>query len=487
MKSIRILTALSFVLLFWGGVRGGAAVHVTFAQSEATSTPPALPAQAGQADAPAPALSAKEQERRALEAQLADYEKQITDTQKTIDQYQKQGKSLKNKIGALNAKITKLNLQIKAINLTLAKLSDEIAQTQQHIGQTEGNIDAHKDAISHAIRELYESDRQGLVEVMLAKNRLSDFFGYVNDVTRVQENLRVALAEIVQLRQDLLAQKEELSTQKDDAENLRAIQQSQKTGVQSTQTQKTQLLNVTKGKESEYQKLLKKTQETAAQIRSRIFELLGGGELTFEKAYDYAKLAEGATGVRAALILAVLNRESLLGKNTGRCSYTTAMHPARDVPYFLDLLKRLGIDPNSEFAKVSCPNPHGTYGGAMGPAQFIPSTWKLYESTIARVTGNDPPSPWNNADAFVATAVYLKDLLASGSCKDYANANKNIASYQTLIERCAAAKYYSGSNWYTYRFWYGDPVVTQANAYEKDIAILKANAYEDDIKVLKGV
>lgn len=467
MKSIHTLTTLSFVLLFWGGVHGGAVVHVTFAQSEATSTPPA------QAGAPASVLSAKEQERRALEAQLADLEKQIEDNQHTIDQYQKQGKSLKNEIGVLNAKIAKLNLQIKAVNVTLAKLASEITTTQANINKTEGNIDTHKDAISQTIRELYESDRQGLVEVMLAKNRLSDFFGYVNDVTRVQENLRVALAEIVQLRQDLLVQKEELSTQKDDAENLRAIQQAQKAGVQSTQTQKTQLLNVTKGKESEYQKLQLKTKASAAQIRSRIFELLGGGELTFEKAYEYARLAEGATGVRAALILAVLNRESLLGKNTGRCSYTTAMNPTRDTPYFLDLLKRLSIDPTSEFAKVSCPNKHGTYGGAMGPAQFIPSTWKLYESTIARVTGNNPPSPWNNADAFAATAVYMKDLLASGSCKDYANANKNIASYQTLIERCAAAKYYSGSNWYTYRFWYGDPVVAQANDYEDDIKVLK--------------
>ncbi|MFH0806490.1 MAG: lytic murein transglycosylase [Candidatus Brennerbacteria bacterium] len=476
MKSIRILTALSLLL---GGVAFAVVTASTaFAQSaatstQATSTLPALSAQAGQAGAPTPALSPKEEERRALEAQLAALEKQIEDNQDTINQYQKQGKSLKNEIGTLNAKIAKLNLQIKAVNVTLTKLSDEIAQTQQHIGQTETNIETHKDAISRALREIYESDSQGIVEIMLATNRLSDFFGYINNVTQVQENLRVALAEIVQLRQDLLAQKEELSTQKDDAENLRAIQQSQKAGVQSTQTQKTQLLNVTKGKESEYQKILAKTKESAAQIRSRIFELLGGGELTFEKAYDYAKLAEGATGVRAALILAVLNRESLLGKNVGRCSYTTAMHPTRDMPYFLDLLKRLGIDPSSEFAKVSCANQHGSYGGAMGPAQFIPSTWKLYESKITAVTGNNPPSPWNNADAFAATAVYMKDLLASGSCKDYANANKNAAPYQTLLERCAAAKYYSGSKWYTYRFWYGEPVVVKANEYEGDIKLLK--------------
>ena len=66
----------------------------------------------------------------------------------------------------------------------------------------------------------------------------------------------------------------------------------------------------------------------------------------------------------------------------------------------------------------------------------------------------------------------MKDLLASQSCKDYANANKNVASYQTLSERCAAAKYYSGDRWYIYRFWYGQPVVDKANDFQEDIDTL---------------
>lgn len=418
---------------------------------------------------------ASEEERRALEIQLADLERQINEHEATIAKYKTEGKTLSNEIGMLNAKVAKLNAQIKGVNLELARLNQEINETQRRINRTENNIGAHKDAISRYLRDLYESDRAGLIEVMLSNDELSDFFGYIENVTLVQENLRVSLAEITNLRQELVEQKEELSLKKDDNENLRLIQEAQKKGVQATQGQKSQLLTVTKGKESEYQKLLKQTQQTATQIRTRIFELLGGGELTFEKAYDYARLAESATGVRAALTLAILHRESLLGKNVGRCSYTTAMHPTRDVPYFLNLLKGLGIDPSSEFAKVSCPNQHGTYGGAMGPAQFIPSTWKIYESKISAVTGNNPPSPWNNADAFTGTAVYIKDLLASASCKSYAEANKNLVSYQTLIERCAAAKYYAGGNWYTYRFWYGDPVVTKANEFEKDITILKGN------------
>ena len=112
----------------------------------------------------------------------------------------------------------------------------------------------------------------------------------------------------------------------------------------------------------------------------------------------------------------------------------------------------------------------------MGPAQFIPSTWKIYEDEVAAITGNNPPSPWNNSDAFTATAVYMKHLLDTSSCKRYAEENKHLVSYQTLLERCAAARYYAGRNWYTYRFWYGDAVVKKANEFENDIAVLRGTA-----------
>ncbi len=421
-----------------------------------------------------PEPSAAQLERTALEQQLTDLEQQIESQQKTVGEYQKQGKTLSGQISTLNAQIAKLNLQIKAVNLKLTQLNEQIGNTQKQVNQTENQIDAHKDAISKSLRIIYESDRETLVAILLSNKNLSDFFGNLNDITLVQGNLRTALEEITKLRQQLLEQKQELSMEKTDTENFKAIQAAQQRNVKATQSQKTVLLKETKGKESEYQKILTKTKATAAQIRSRIFELLGGGELTFAKAYDYAKLAEGATGVRAALILAILDRESLLGKNVGRCSYKTAMNPTRDIPIFLDLTGKLNIDPGSQFALVSCANQHGAYGGAMGPAQFIPSTWKLYANAISKVTGNDPANPWNNSDAFAATGVYIKDLLDSQGCKDYANANKNVASYQILSERCAAAKYYSGGSWYAYRFWYGQPVVDKASQFQDDIDTLNA-------------
>ncbi len=413
-------------------------------------------------------------ERAALEAQLADLENQIEQQQQQISKYQAQGSTLSGEIKYLNSKISQINLQIKAVNLKLTQLSSDITDTQSQISQTENQINVNKDALASSIQAIYESDNQNLLEILLANNNLSDFFSNVDNIILAQSNMRDELDQIQKLRDQLVAQQQTLTGELSDTQNFKSIQTAQKSSLQTTQSQKTTLLKQTKGQEAAYQKILAKTKETAAQIRNRIFQLLGGGQLTFQQAYNYAKLAEGATGVRAALILAILNRESALGQNVGKCSYTTAMNPARDVPIFLKLLQSLNIDPSSQSAYVSCPNSDGAYGGAMGPAQFIPSTWNLYASQISQITGDNPANPWNNSDAFVATGLLMKDLLSSASCVSYAKANQSVAPYQTLLERCAAAKYYAGGNWYTYRFWYGQPVVDQANNYQNDIDVLNS-------------
>jgi peptidoglycan hydrolase CwlO-like protein len=406
--------------------------------------------------APTALSQSSEEERKNLESELDKLETEIDAYEKSIMGLQLERKTLDQALKLLNAQISKINLQIKATNIQLQKLDTKIVSLQKNIVYTGNDIDRIKILLASSLRQIYSDDEQSIVEMMLKNEKLSDLFNNINALTVVQDEVRKSLDQLIESKTNLIVQKDTISLERQDVLNLKSIQSKQKAELDSKVKEKNDLVKATKGQESKYQDLLTKTKQTAAQIRSRIFTLLGGGELTFGEAYKLAQFAEDQTGVRAALILAVMSRESNFGQNVGRCNWKTAMHPTRDQQKFLDMMAELGIDPES--VNVSCANKDGAYGGAMGPAQFIPSTWVMYKDRIAKVTGNNPPSPWRNIDAFAATALYLKDMGA---------ANQSYAS-----ERKAAAMYYAGSRWRSYLYSYGQWVVEKAQKFQEDIKYL---------------
>lgn len=96
--------------------------------------------------------------------------------------------------------------------------------------------------------------------------------------------------------------------------------------------------------------------------------------------------------------------------------------------------------------------------------------------SAAKIVGKSASrmSPFTNQDAFVASAAYLKKQYYSASCNKYAADYKHIQSTRTLRERCAAARYYAGGNWFKFRMTYGESVVKRANRFRTDIKTLNS-------------
>ena len=370
---------------------------------------------------------------------------------------------LRSEISTLNAQISKLNLQIQAINITLEQINTQIDQTTQQIGVTQGDIATEKTTIGTLLQALYKNDRTGFLESFLGNPDISTLWDDSENIALFESNLSAAVTQLNTLTGQLQNQDQQLAAAQSAESTAEQYAAAQAQQIAANKVQENQLLAATKSDAAAKAALASQAKATAAQIRNQIFQLLGGGSLTFGQAYQYAQVASQATGVNAALVLAILNRESALGANVGQCSYKTAMSPS-NIPIFLQITSQLGLDPTQML--VSCPNADGVYGGAMGPAQFEPSTWELYASSIASITGDNPPSPWSNADAFVATALYLKGAMQG--CE---------ASYsaQLDVDRCTAAKYYAGGNWKNYLWTYGEATVEQEQTFQQDIATITSS------------
>ena len=399
-----------------------------------------------------------------LDQKSAQIEADITKTEE-------EKKTLQSQIYSLGNKIENLSYQIYQSNLVIKDIKIQVTDTESSIIDTSLEIDNSKERLAGILRTIYEEDQKSIVEVFLGEDQLSDFFNDLVALEELSNKNKELLGNIKEMKFYLEGQKESLDEEKESVENLVAIQNLQKTENQSVKNERENFLKMT---EAEYQKQLKEKEETeekAQAIRTRLFELIGVPDApTFEQAYEIAKFVSERTGIRPALLLAVLKQESNLGKNVGQCFLTNTktgegiqmttkqkeiqvMKPSRDISPFLAITQELGKDPYN--TPVSCPmkdtngKPFG-YGGAMGPSQFIPSTWIAYKDEMKAITGK-LANPWDIRDAFLATGIYLKDL----------GGNTN--------EFNAVMKYFSGSNWSKWEEFYGRSVLAIAADYENDI------------------
>lgn len=407
---------------------------------------------------PITAVAETTQERRArLEAQLAVIEQDIAEKRGVLSEKQKERTSLERDISILDNQIGVAQTQIKHRDLTISKLRDDIGEKKTAIGEVDRKVTRSEQSLAQLIRRTREIDDVSLAELVLSGS-LIDFFEDIDNFETLQRELNRSFEEMAVLRTDLSTRKGVLEEKQGEEEQLRRIQVLEKQAIEKKEKEKQNILSVTKGQEKAYQQLIADRERQAAVIRSALFELRDSKSIPFGTAYKYATEASAKTGVRPAIILAILREESNLGENVGTGSWKTDMHPTRDQPVFAKITAELGLDPNT--MPVSKKPSYG-WGGAMGPAQFIPSTWVLYKDRIAQATGENPPNPWTPRTAIFAAAILMADNGADGGTRE--------------AERLAALRYFAGwtnAKKAAYAF-YGDDVLAFADEYQKDIDILE--------------
>ncbi len=405
-------------------------------------------------------------ERQALEAELQAIEEQIVQYEKELAATKAQKNTLANKISQLKKQQATLQLQIKATTLKIDSLTNQLEDTQTNINNRLQQIDNLRRQMSEYILLIRRFDDIPWWYRLATSPTLADVFQEFEIYSQMLRRLQDLLKQINLAKLELEHRQDELAEQQDDAQNLLNIKTLQQSKLTSSVKAQNTLYQQTKGREANYTNILTDAKRQANEIRNRIYQLLNvSTQITFGQAVQIAQWIADQTGIRPAFLLAILTQESNLGKNVGTCnrsgdppakSWRVIMKPERDQQPFMQITKELSLDP--EVTPVSCPmrDKNGQqigWGGAMGPAQFIPSTWLGYRDKVSRLTGKATANPWDIRDAFAAAAIKLRYDGADGSRPGEWN---------------AAMRYFSGSTNAKYRF-YGDNVMTLADGYQEDI------------------
>jgi len=372
-------------------------------------------------------------QREALTRQLEALEREAAALDQSIQETQSQAKTLQQQIKIFDAEIKRRGLEITRLGLAIRKAELDIRAKAGGIRDLTARIAKNRDALGKNIAELYAYDQENLLVVLVKNETLSDFFSALDNIRDLQGQINALVVDLRTNRSRLEEEKAAVEDFREGQLSLRALAEVEKRAVSGKKLEKDRLLQLTKGKEVIYQQLLNQKKKNIQTLKTQLFYLERTG-VKAEDALKYADLAAKRTGIRTAFLLALLEVETgrqfeggviSAGTYLGTGNWKTDMYDCyinlgrrsaaeNQKNAFFKITSELGLDPDT--MPVSRRPSYGC-GGAMGPAQFIPTTWLLFADRVAELTDNRPPNPWNIEDAFTASATFLADSGATSKAK----------------------------------------------------------------------
>lgn len=415
--------------------------------------------------------SSSEADKDYCKKELAQIEAELAKLIELQKEQQKKTGTITGDVNYLTSQINALKTKIKSRSLAISQLKVAIVEKNSTIKSLNQKIDREYESIAQLLRDTNRYDNETLVHLILSDQSISNFYNDLEAYASIKQAVKASVDKIRGIKSETENQKQDLEKKQNAETDAKVELENAQKKVAQTEAEKRQLLAISKQAESAYKKLAAEKKATADRIRSALFPLAGTTQkIEFGTALQYANEVSKITGVDPAFLLAILTQESNLGANVGQCYLTNpdtgagagkntgtpfwnVMKPTRDVAPFLAITSALGLDPFK--TAVSCPIAGvAGWGGAMGPAQFIPSTWKIFETRLQNALGHFA-NPWAPKDAFLASAMYLTDLGAVGTS----------ATAQSI----AACRYY-GSGGTTCQ--YGKSVANLKNTIQANIDLL---------------
>ncbi len=238
---------------------------------------------------------------------LDDLQDKISEKQTQIEQVERDIKKYEAELQKVGAERGTLETAIAQLNLTRQKLLSDITLTQKKIEQTgytieqlassiqeqEEKISRNNVVIEHALQSMHASDNESLVEIVLGGNTLTDVWTEFDQLEQLQATLRGELQELRALKAELSDKKDLEQQEHDSLSAYKSKLNGQKQVIEVNKQQKDVLLNTTKNKETEYQKLIEEKRLAAQQFQNELQEY----EAQIQYAKDPSKLPQKGSSV----------------------------------------------------------------------------------------------------------------------------------------------------------------------------------------------
>lgn len=197
---------------------------------------------------------------------LAEIEKEIAKFEADLKVVGSEKQTLQKAINQLTLESKKVSAEISKTNNLISSTDLEINKLILEISKTERSIKQNEDAIAEIIRAQYMASDTSLVELLLTHHQLSDFWSSFEAYESVRDSMSSKVAELDSLKRLLEEKRSENTSKRGQLLSLQDQYVDQNTALASNKAEQSDLLEVTKSEEKNYQRLLAQKQEAKEQI-----------------------------------------------------------------------------------------------------------------------------------------------------------------------------------------------------------------------------
>ena len=200
-----------------------------------------------------------------IEREIAKYEAELQEVGAEKETLQQAIRQLELERDKVQAEIARTENEITSTDLEINKLVLEIEKAER-------DITATADAIAEVVRAEFRAGDESLIELLLRHDRLSEFWSTYEAHDNVRASMATKVAELQTLRDDL-DEKRSINTEKRSRlVDLKNRYADQNAVLASNRQEQTELLEVTKSEEQNYQQLLADRRAAREQIERELRE-----------------------------------------------------------------------------------------------------------------------------------------------------------------------------------------------------------------------
>lgn len=209
----------------------------------------ALPAIGQSADEVRAKIETRNAEIKRLEAEIQKYQDELKKTRKEIG-------SISGAVNDLTTTSKKLDTDIKLTEKKIEASQLKILELSQEIGKKGTELERSQHGLSSIVRALDEQENITPIELLLGNEDFSQFWLQIDSLAQLGDSLDSRIDDIRRIARDLETNKIARENEKGSLQDFRGDLSDKKKVAEYNKSLKQELLNETKSKESEYQKML---------------------------------------------------------------------------------------------------------------------------------------------------------------------------------------------------------------------------------------